>query len=59
MKNILLNALKEEEKKYLKNVILEKNEILFRENELCENIGIVISGEIRIISYLESGKEII
>ena len=42
---------------YLK--IIFSNEILFRENELCENIGIVISGEIRIISYLESGKEII
>lgn len=59
MKNILLNTIKEEQKKYIKNIVLEKDDVLFRENERCENIGIVIAGEIRIVSYLESGKEII
>lgn len=37
----------------------QKDEILFHENEICKNIGIVISGSIKIVSYSFSGKEIV
>ena len=38
---------------------LEKDDILFRENDLCEYIGIVTNGRLMIVSYLENGKEVI
>ena len=38
---------------------LKKNETLFRENEECKTIGIVINGEIKIVSYSFEGREII
>lgn len=36
-----------------------KNEILFFENDLCENIGIVLEGEIHIKKYYSNGQETI
>ena len=40
-------------------VAVKKGESLFLEDDLCAQIGIVIKGEIRIISYLKDGKEIV
>ena len=46
-------------KEYLIEKHLKKDEVLFRENDLCEYIGIVLKGKLMIISYLENGKEVI
>ena len=36
-----------------------KGEILFAENELCEYVGFIKSGSIKISSYFENGREVI
>lgn len=38
---------------------LQKGEILFHENEVCEDIGIIVEGEVSISSYSYHGEEII
>ena len=38
---------------------LVKDDVLFRENERCHYVGIVMSGSLKIASYLSDGKEII
>lgn len=38
---------------------LTKGEILYSEGDVCEYIGIIKSGHLQIVSYLEDGKEII
>ena len=58
MKNIL-DLLKPEEIKEIKYVSLEKEQILFNENDTCEHVSIVIKGEIEIVSYAFNGKEIV
>lgn len=55
----ILSLLKNSEKKYLIYRKLNKNETLFHEGDRCEDIGIVVSGSLRIVSYLESGNEVI
>lgn len=42
-----------------KLVLLKRGDILFHENERCETIGIILSGEISIVSYSYQGNEII
>ena len=55
----LLERLSEEEKALFLRKKLEKGNVLFRENERCEFVGIVLSGSLKIVSYLSDGKEII
>lgn len=55
----ILDLLKPEQIIYVNIKFLKKEIVLFRENDLCESIGIVIKGQINIVSYLENGKEII
>ena len=55
----LLSKLTNEELKMIKIVSLLKEQILFFEGDACECIGIVLEGEIEIISYSYGGKEII
>ena len=55
----LLSLLKNSQLKLVNYIELKKNETLFRENEECRSIGIVISGEIKIVSYSFEGREII
>lgn len=57
--NNLLDALTKEEKVRLKIVHITKESILFSEGEICEYVGLVFRGELKIVSYLEDGKEII
>ena len=57
--NNLLDALTKEEKVRLKIVHIAKESILFSEGEICEYVGLVFRGELKIVSYLEDGKEII
>lgn len=55
----ILSTLTKAQTKHIKYINLKKDVILYHENDLCESIGIVIEGEISIISYLENGKEIL
>lgn len=37
----------------------EKDKVLFRENDICDAIGIVLKGQISIVTYFDNGKEVI
>ena len=58
MENILF-TLTTQESQLVRYVNLIKGQMLFNEGDLCECIGIVINGEIEIISYTATGREII
>ena len=58
MKNII-ELLSIDERKNIKEVTLQKEQILFNEGDVCECVGIVISGVIEITSYSYNGREII
>lgn len=55
----IIELLKTNEKMHLKYIHLNRDDVLFRENDKCENIGIIIDGEVSIISYLTDGSEVI
>ena len=57
-KNILL-TLSKDEKNLLEVKTLKKNEVLFREDEKCDCVSIVVSGEIRISSTTFDGHELV
>ena len=40
-------------------VMARKNQTLFFEGDECKSIGIIISGKVSIISYLDDGQEIV
>ena len=49
-----------EDKKDLYTIItLKKEQVLFHEGDLCKEIGIILQGQIAIISYMEDGRQII
>lgn len=54
----LLSTLNDEEIKKVKYISINKNNILFQEDSLCNCIGIVIKGKLTINSYSYNGKEI-
>lgn len=54
----IIDLLSIEDKKRINTVNLKKGQILFNEGEICTSIGIVIEGEIEIVSYSYEGKEI-
>ncbi len=56
---ILIDYLTPEEKKLFKSVILKREQILFHENDICEYVGIVISGVVSISSFSYNGNEIV
>lgn len=55
----MYNLLSTEEKEKTLIVDLKKNQLLFHENEICQYVALVISGQIEIKSYDLSGKEIV
>ena len=55
----IFECLTKDEQKLGNLVKVKKNQIIFREEEECEYIAIVLSGEINITSYTLSGQEII
>lgn len=59
MENNILSRLSKDEKKFLEVKTLKKNEILIREDDKCESISIVISGEIKISTTSFEGQELI
>ena len=55
----ILKSLSNDESNLIKYINIKKNEILFEEDSICNNIGIVIDGRLSINSYSYNGKEII
>lgn len=55
----MLNTLNKKELKKLRLIKLKENETLFNEGDICDSIGVVKDGSIKISSYLENGKELI
>lgn len=42
---------------YIKSFL--KGSTIFSEDEICSNIGVLLQGKLKIVSYLDSGKEVI
>ncbi len=59
MKSTIIDFLNEKEKALVSFKSFKKNDVLFRENELCSSIGIVLKGRIDIASYSFEGNELI
>ena len=59
MKIALLNVLSKEEHKLIKGYQVSKNNIIYHEGDVCENVGIIISGKIDIVSYSFEGKDLL
>ena len=55
----IVKTLNKEELQKVKIIKASKGEILFNEGDICESVGIVLDGEVHILSYLENGQEII
>lgn len=57
MKLPLLQVLTKKEHKLVKGYQVTKNSVINHEGDLCENIGVIISGKVDIVSYSFQGKE--
>ena len=55
----IIETLNTEERKQISIVNLEKDAILYRENDKCETVGVVIKGKVSIVTYLYNGNEVI
>ena len=59
MKIPLLQVLSKKEHKLVNGYQVTKNSVIAHEGDLCENIGVIVSGKIDIISYAFKGKEML
>ncbi len=59
MKIPLLRVLSKKEHKLVNGYQVTKNSIIAHEGDVCENIGIIVSGKIDIVSYAFKGKEML
>ena len=59
MKIAILNVLNKKEHQLVKGYQIAKGNTIYHEGDLCETIGIVISGKIDIVSYSFEGKELV
>ena len=59
MKIALFNVLSKKEHQMVKGYQIAKGNIIYHEGDACENIGIIISGKIDIVSYSFEGKEML
>ena len=59
MKIALLNVLSKKEHQMVKGYQIAKGNIIYHEGDVCENIGIIISGKVDIVSYSFQGKEML
>lgn len=55
----ILNTLKPAQSKQIKIIHLKKDVVLYRENDRCDHIGVVIKGQVSIVSYLNNGNMVI
>lgn len=54
----MFSKLIENNKNIVEVISLPSKKILFKENEICKKVGIVLSGELDIVSYSYKGNEI-
>ena len=59
MKIALLNVLTKKEHKLVKGYQITKGSTIYHEGDVCENVGVIISGKVDIVSYSFEGKEIL
>ena len=59
MKLAILKVLTKKEHQMVKGYQIAKGNIIYHEGDVCENIGIIISGKVDIVSYSFEGKEIL
>ncbi len=59
MKIPLLQVLTKKEHKLVKGYQVTKNSVINHEGDFCENVGVIISGKVDIVSYSFQGKELI
>ena len=59
MKIALLNVLSKKEHQLVKGYQIAKGNIIYHEGDVCESIGIIISGKIDIVTYSFDGKELL
>ena len=59
MKIAILKVLSKKEHQMVKGYQIAKGNIIYHEGDVCENIGIIISGKVDIVSYSFEGKEIL
>ena len=59
MKNNILQTLTKDEQKLLEVKSVKRGEFLFREGQLCTQVAIVVSGQVKISSMNYSGSEVI
>lgn len=57
--NNLLSLLTNEQSKRIKIIHYEKDEVIFHEDDVCQEIAIILEGVIEISSYTSNGKKII
>ena len=57
MKIPLLQVLTKKEHKLVKGYQVTKNSVINHEGDLCENVGVIISGKVDIVSYSFQGTE--
>lgn len=55
----LLDSLNKAQIKKIKYFNYKKGSLIYYENDKCTSIGIVISGQVSIVSYLEDGNEVV
>ena len=59
MKNNILQTLSKSEQLFLEVKSLNRGEFLFREGQLCNQVAIVVSGQVKISSMSYSGSEVV
>lgn len=59
MKNNILQTLSKSEQQFLEVKSLNRGEFLFRDGQLCNQVAIVVSGQVKISSMSYSGSEVV
>ena len=59
MKIQLLNVLTKKEHKLVKGYQVTKNSVIHHEGDICESIGVIVSGKVDVVSYSFQGKELV
>lgn len=55
----ILDYLSLSQQKKIKHQKYKKGSLIYSENDKCTSIGIVLSGQVSIVSYLEDGNEVV
>ena len=59
MKIPLLQVLNKKEHKLVNGYQVTKNSVIAHEGDVCENVGVIVSGKVDIVSYAFKGKEML